>query len=82
MKANTPPSNPLVDDHPADTLMHIQALLTLAQEFSAKNTEEPSITAHEARVHTGLYALLKTANEALDYEIERLGNDRGLIVVK
>ena len=65
---------PLVGNHPTDTLSHIQATLTFVQEFAAKSTEEHEITPYEARISMGLYAILKTVNEAIDYEIERLDN--------
>ena len=66
---------PLIGEHPADTLSHIQATLTFIQEFAARSTEEPAITPYEVKVNTGLYAILKAVNDAIDYEIERLGND-------
>jgi hypothetical protein len=76
---NTPtiPFHPLVDEQPADTLSHIQTMLTLAQELAAKTADDTEMTPYEMRIHTGLYALLRIVNEALDYEIERL-QDYGL----
>ena len=67
-----PPINTLIDDHPIDTLSHIQSALTFIQEFAAKANEEVDSTPHELRVYSGLYALLKVINEAIDYEIGRL----------
>ncbi|MGH1486051.1 MAG: hypothetical protein ACRBCI_07500 [Cellvibrionaceae bacterium] len=67
---------PLIGEHPADTLSHIQATLTFIQEFAARSTEEPTITPYEIRVNTGLYAILKAVNDAIDYEIERLADDK------
>ena len=66
---------PLIGEHPADTLSHIQATLTFIQEFAARSTEEPAITPYEIRVNTGLYAILKAVNDAIDYEIERLADE-------
>ena len=75
MKKPTPPDHPLVDEQPVDTLSHVRSLLSFAQEFTAKATEDAELTPYEVRVHTGLYALLKVATEALNYEIDRLEND-------
>ena len=72
---NNDSSRPLIGRHPADTLSHIQATLTFIQEFAARSTEEPEITPHEIRVNTGLYAILKAVNEAIEYEIKRLGDN-------
>lgn len=71
---NTPktPPNPLVDQHPVDTLIHIQSVLALLQDYLAQTTHQPDITPDEAQVHTGHYAMLKLVNDALDFEIDRL----------
>ncbi|EGG92846.1 hypothetical protein IMCC1989_2449 [gamma proteobacterium IMCC1989] len=82
MKKPTIPFHPLVDEQPADTLAHIQTMLSFAQEFAAKATEDTELTPHEIRIHAGLYALLKVANDALGYEIERLEHDDPLAVVE
>lgn len=68
-------NSPLIGKHPIDTLSHVQATLTFLQEFAARSTEEPELTAHEIRVNTGLYAILKTINDAVAYEIKRLDED-------
>ncbi|MEO0442964.1 MAG: hypothetical protein AAFZ92_04375 [Pseudomonadota bacterium] len=67
-----PPTNALIDDHPVDTLSHIQSALTFIQEYAAKANEDVDITPYEIRVYSGLHALLKVINEAIDYEIGRL----------
>lgn len=78
----TPPANPLVDQNPVDTLLHIQAVLVFLQENSAKATGEAELTPHESLVNTGQYAILKIVNDALDYEIDRLDHLERLRVVK
>lgn len=82
MKQPKPPYHPLVDDQPVDTLSHIQSLLSFAQEFTAKATEDAELTPYEIRVHTGLYAILKIVIEALNYEIDRLDYGSRLTIIK
>lgn len=74
MTKTTKPFHPLIDDLPADTLAHIQTMLSFAQEFAARTADGAEMTPYETRIHTGLYALLRIVNEALDYEIERLAH--------
>lgn len=84
-KAHTPPTapyNPLIDQHPVDTLIHVQATLTFIQDYISKNTEDNDNTPHQARVHTGHHTLLRIVNDALDYEIDRLDKQMPLMVVK
>ncbi len=72
------PNNPLIDIHPIDTLVHVQAVLCFIQEYAAKSTEdgELQLQPHNMRVNTGLYAVLKIVNQAIDYEIGRLDADQ------
>lgn len=81
MEKNKTPLNPLIDQHPVDTLIHIQSVLSFIQEYTARATEEPGITPYEARINTGLFTILKTVNDALHYEIERLENQQSLTMV-
>lgn len=67
-----PPSNPLIDQHPVDTLVHIQSVISFLQEYTSQNTCKMGISPKESRIHTGHYAVLKLVNDALEYEIERL----------
>lgn len=76
------PSNPLIDQHPVDTLIHIQATLAFIQDYISKNTEDSDNTPHQARVHTGHHTLLRIVNDALDYEIDRLDKQMPLMVVQ
>lgn len=66
------PNNPLIDIHPIDTLVHVHAVLTFIQEYTAKTTEDDDLQPYNIQVNTGLYATLKIVNQAIDYEIGRL----------
>jgi len=77
-----PRPNPLVDEHPIDTLLHVQAVLTFIQEYAAKSTEEAETNPHDVRINTGLYAILRTVNDAIDFEIDRLDGERYLTVIQ
>lgn len=67
------PSNPLVNQHPIDTLVHIRAVLAFLQEYVSKTTEDPDLL--DAQINTGHYAVLQLVNDALEYEITRLDQD-------
>lgn len=66
------PLNPLVNQHPVDTLIHVQSIVALLQDHMIQNTQQADTTTDEVHINTGHYALLKTVNDALDYEIDRL----------
>lgn len=74
--------NPLVNEHPVDTLSQIQSILLLLQEFAAHTAESGDTPAQSVRVHHGMSSLLTSINGALEYEIKRLENYRPLVVVK
>lgn len=74
------PSNSLIDQQPVDTLVHIHAVLSFLQNYAARSAEEDS--AFNIQINTGLYAILKTVNEAIDYEIERLDEYQMFAAVK
>ena len=64
--------NPLIDEHPADTLVHVQSVLSFLQEYTAKSTESVETTPHNVRVNTGVYNVLRIVSDAIDFEIDRL----------
>lgn len=65
-------ANPLVDDNTSDTLINVQSVLLFVQEFAARLTEDASLSGEAVRANQGLHAILKTANNALMFEIKRL----------
>lgn len=69
-KQATKSYHPLIAEQPVDTLSHIQTLLRIAEEFTAQAAKGVEMSPHQTRV----YGLLKTAGEALAYEIKRLEN--------
>ena len=72
MKKLDTPFNPLVEQHPVDTLVQIQNVLTFVQDYVTHTTHQPDTSAKEVQINTGHYAVLKLVNDALDYEVERL----------
>lgn len=64
--------HPLIDEHPVDTLSHIQTMLRFAQESTTKACADIELTPHQARIYGQLSGVLKMMGEALAYEIERL----------
>lgn len=66
------PNNPLVEQHPVDTLVQIQNVLSFLQDYITQSTEQADTNAKKVQINTGHYSVLKLVNDALDYEIERL----------
>jgi hypothetical protein len=62
--------NPLIEISTEDTLLNIHSVLVFIQEFH--NNDEFSSTKSGRIDHCGISLILKCANEALNYEIDRL----------
>ncbi len=64
--------NPLIEDDPADTIYNARSVLAAIQEYycakDLPNREQSEM------VYTGLFWMLKIADEALAYEAERVSN--------
>jgi len=65
------PSNPLVDQHTVDTLIHVQEVLAFLQNYLLKALEESDIIPHDVRVNSGHHTILRMVHDALEYEINR-----------
>lgn len=68
------PSNLLIEQQPIDTLVHIQSVLSLMQDYIQQPAEELLTSSNQSRVDNGHLMLLQLVNDALDYEIDRLGD--------
>lgn len=63
--------NPLIQENPLETMYNVRSILSTLQEFySASDLPDREQT---EETYCGLYWILKCADHALEYEIERCG---------
>jgi|GEM_PF-5091876 len=74
--------NPLIDEHPVDTLVHVQSVLSFLQEYTAQSMTGVEVTPNHVRINTGVYNVLRTVSDAIDFEIDRLENEINLVIVQ
>ena len=62
-------SNPLIHDAPSDTLHHVHCILLLLEELYASTDSQ---WLQDESKSVGSYALLRCANHAIAFELERM----------
>ena len=64
-------TNPLIYDNSLDTLHHAHCVLLLLESLHANNDGQ---WLQEQEIATGIASVLRCANEAIAYEIDRMSN--------
>ena len=68
MTAST--DNPLIEDHPADTLRNVECILSFLETFAATKDIPERHLGHED--YLGLFCILRCASDAIAYELPRI----------
>lgn len=65
--------NPLIEQSPIDTLMNIEQVVTFLEDYHLINSQPDA--PDQANTHNGLFWILRTVNQAIEFEIERMDSD-------
>ncbi len=62
--------NPLIQDNPADTLTNIEQVINFLQDYHLTHSQPDS--PQQSDTHSGLFWVLRSVNQAIEFELERL----------